>query len=80
MVHGIAQKKAQENSGSYNHILIGATTDCTTKTYFESDENSKGFSKTVKESDLFRENENPLKQGNCYSKSLKIISSYSARK
>lgn len=63
MVHGIAQKKAQENSGSYNHILIGATTDCTTKTYFESDENSKGFSKTVKESDLFRENEKPFETG-----------------
>lgn len=57
------KKKAQENSGSYNHILIGATTDCTTKTYFESDENSKGFSKTVKESDLFRENEKPSDTG-----------------
>ena len=63
MVHGIAQKKAQENSGFDNHILIGATTDCTTKTYFESDENSKGFSKTVKESDLFRENEKPSETG-----------------
>ena len=63
MVHGIAQKKAQENSESYNHILIGATTDCTTKTYFESDENSKGFSKTVKDSDLFRENEKPSETG-----------------
>lgn len=63
MVHGIAQKKAQENSGSNNHILIGATTDCTTKTYFESDENSKGFSKTVKESDLFRDNEKPSETG-----------------
>lgn len=48
---------------STNTVLIGATTDCTTKTYFESDENSKGFSKIVKESDLFRENEKPSETG-----------------